>query len=139
MTQSETSVAWCGHNAVIDFNDSGSFVATLLGPPTSPSPDGSLSFNGWSHSSDAGGTFTDLGALVSDPLPTGTAFRDLLGDPVVGRTSSSTFYYTSLATDFPAPFFSGVFSDISVSKSTDGGASWENSRVTETSFAPVTG
>jgi len=122
MTQSETSMAWCDGNAVIGFIDSGSFLDTITFP--SPSPSFSLSFIGWSNSTNAGGQFTDQGALVSDPLPPGSAFIDLLGDPVVGCTDESTFYYASLAFDFSAPFFSGVNSGISVSKSGDGGASW---------------
>jgi hypothetical protein len=44
MTQSETTAAWCGSNALIGFNDSGSFVSTLF---LAQSPSGSLSFNGW--------------------------------------------------------------------------------------------
>ncbi len=127
MTQSETSVAWCGSNAVIGFNDSGSFVGTLLG---FFSPSNSFSFNGWSRSSNAGGTFKDLGALVADPLPAGVAFHDLFGDPVLGCTDSATFYYASLAIEtgslpIDSLIPSGVFSSgISVSKSTNGGASW---------------
>jgi hypothetical protein len=118
-TQSETSVAWCDENAAIGFNDSGSFVATMVGP--TPSPSFSFSFNGWSHSSDEGESFTDRGILVADPLPAGVRFRDLLGDPVLACSSESTFYYASLAMDtlFTGPPF--LFSGISVSKSVDGG------------------
>jgi len=122
-TQSETGVGWCDDNAIIGFNDSGSFVLTMLGPPTSPSPSFSFSFNGWSLSTDAGEKFKDKGTLVSDPLPAGVRFRDLLGDPVIGCTDSSTFYYASLAEDtlfVPHVFLSGI----SVSKSVDGGGSF---------------
>ena len=98
-TQSEESVAWCGTNAVVGFNDSGSRVKTLL---TLVSPSGSFSFNGWSRSSNAGATFVDRGPLIPDPvgfpLPAGIRFRDLGGDPVIG-CSGSNFYYASLATD----------------------------------------
>lgn len=118
MTQSETTVAWCGKNAVIGFNDSGSFAATVFG---GISPSGSFSFNGWSRSTNRGRRFTDLGTLLADPLPGGVTFRDLGGDPLVSCTDSSTFYYGSLATDTtPGPTFSGI----SVSQSTNGGASW---------------
>jgi hypothetical protein len=120
MTQSETSVGWCGANALIGFNDSGSFIATLF---LSASPSGSFSFNGWSRSTNAGGSYTDMGALVADPLPPGIMFRDLLGDPVIGCTSSSTSYYASLALD-SGPDFAFANSGISVSRSTNGGASW---------------
>jgi hypothetical protein len=120
MTQSETSVGWCGSNALIGFNDSGSFIATLF---LGASPSGSLSFNGYSRSSNAGSSYTDMGALVADPLPAGIMFRDLLGDPVIGCTSPSTFYYASLAVDTGTDF-SFFNSGISVSTSTNEGASF---------------
>jgi hypothetical protein len=50
-TQSEESVAWCGANALVGFNDSGSFVKTLTTPV---SPSFSFSFNGWSRSPGCG-------------------------------------------------------------------------------------
>ncbi len=120
MTQSETSAGWCGSNAVIGFNDSGSFIATLF---LGASPSGSFSFNGFSTSSDAGSSYTDRGALVADPLPSGVMFRDLLGDPVIGCANPSTFYYASLAVDTGTDF-SFFNSGISVSVSTDGGVSF---------------
>jgi hypothetical protein len=123
-TQSEESVSWCGTNALVGFNDSGSFVKTLITPV---SPSGSFSFDGWSRSTNAGATFTDRGILVADPpgfpLPAGIRFRDLFGDPVLGCSSSSLFYYVSLATDTMTS--GAVFSGISVSKSTDGGATFQ--------------
>lgn len=124
-TQSETSVAWCGNNAVCGFNDSGSLLVTNLGP--SPSPSGSLSFNGYSVSTDKGATFKDKGVFVADPLPPGVKFRDLLGDPVLKCKNSTTFYYASLALDSkdikvsPVPAVIVEYSGISVSKSTNGG------------------
>src|SRR6516165_11313764 len=75
-TQSEESVAWCGSNATIGFNDSGSFVRTMF--PPNPSPSGSLSFNGWSVSPNAGGSFFDQGILLPDPVPAGTQSLDLM-------------------------------------------------------------
>jgi hypothetical protein len=120
MTQSETSVAWCGPNALIGFNDSGSLVATLFLTPT---PSGSISANGWSRSTNAGGSYTDMGALTAEPIPAGLMFRDLFGDPGLACTSSSNFYYSSLALD-TGPDFSFADSGISVSRSTDGGASF---------------
>jgi hypothetical protein len=121
-TQSEESVAWCGTNALVGFNDSGSFVKTFAKPGTD-SPSGSFSFNGWASSTNAGTSFVDKGILVADPLPAGIKFRDLAGDPVLGCTSSSTFYYASLATDTMTD--NTVFSGISVSQSTDGGATFQ--------------
>ncbi len=120
MTQSETSAAWCDRNALIGFNDSGSFSASLF---ASPSPSGSFSFEGWSRSTDNGSSYTDMGAVFADPLPSGVMFRDLFGDPVLGCTSASTFYYTSLAAD-TAPGFTSFTSGIAVSRSTDAGASF---------------
>lgn len=63
---------------------------------------------------------------MADPLPDAVAFHDLLGDPVVRATGSSTFYYASVAERF---LFENedsfvAFSGISVSKSTNGGFSW---------------
>jgi hypothetical protein len=122
MTQSETSVAWCGANAVVGFNDSGSFVASMLGLVGSPS--GSFSFEGWSVSTNAGRSFSDRGAVLSDPLPSAVRSRDLFGDPGVGCTRESTFYYTSLATDRPRTGGGVVQSGIAVSRSNDGGQSF---------------
>lgn len=121
-TQSETTLGWCGENAVSGFNDSGSFVATflLLGGSASES----FSFNGFAYSTDAGKSFTDGGIFVADPLPAGVLFRDLFGDPLVRCSDSSTFYYGSLAQDSLDPLGSGFFSGISVSKSVDGGVNW---------------
>jgi hypothetical protein len=120
MTQSETTAAWCASNALIGFNDSGSFVSTLF---LAQSPSGSLSFNGWAQSTNAGRGYTDRGALLADPIPDNLMFRDLLGDPVIGCTSQSTFYYASLAMDTgPAAAFGN--SGITVSASTDGGTTF---------------
>ena len=117
MTQSETSAAWCGDNAVIGFNDSGSFIATAF---LNRSASGSLSFNGWSRSSNGGASYADQGALTADPLPADVMFRDLFGDPVLGCTSSADFYYVSLAIDTGFGFATSD-SGISVSRSHDGG------------------
>lgn len=120
MTQNETSAAWCGSNAVIGFNDSGSFVSTAF---LALSPSGSVSLNGWSQSTDSGRRYTDRGALIADPIPPDLAVRDLLGDPVIGCTSERNFYYASLAFDLSADG-SSADSGISVSRSTDGGTSF---------------
>jgi hypothetical protein len=123
MTQSETSVAWCGSNAVVGFNDSGSFVASMLG--LSGSPSGSFSFEGWSLSTDGGASFSDRGALLSDPVPSAVRSRDLFGDPVVGCTRESTFYFASLATDRPRSGGGVSLSGIAVSRSVDGGQNFQ--------------
>jgi hypothetical protein len=122
--ESEESNAWCGTNALVGFNDSGSFVKTMT---TSVSPSFSFSFNGWSRFTDAGTSFVDRGILIADPvgfpLPPGIRFRDLFGDPVLGCSSSTTFYYASLATDTTTT--GTAFSGISVSKSIDGGNTFQ--------------
>lgn len=107
--QSETSTAWCGDNAVVAFNDSGSVFETL------PIPNLGLSFNGYSNSTDGGRTFTDQGFL--NPGPNVANF--LGGDPVVACTSESTFYYSSI-------FQQGISTGVSVSRSTDGGKTFGN-------------
>ncbi|MET0418648.1 MAG: sialidase family protein [Actinoplanes sp.] len=123
MTQSETTASWCGPNALIGFNDSGSFVSTAF---LAQSPSGSLSFNGWARSADAGRHYIDRGALLADPIPGNLMFRDLLGDPVIGCTGPQNFYYASLAMD-TGPGAAFATSDVTVSASTDGG----------TTFAPA--
>jgi hypothetical protein len=128
--QSEESVAWCGRNAIIGFNDSGSLVRTMF--PPNPSPSGSLSGNGWSVSADAGGSFFDQGILLPDPIPAGIPFLDLMGDPVTGCTDRATFYYASLAVISGPPQCSGPSRSctaISLSKSVDGGASFGGAKI----------
>jgi len=124
---SEEAVAWCGRNAIIGFNDSGSFARTMF--PPSPSPSGSLSSDGWSVSTNAGGSFSDKGILLPDPVPSGTLRVNLFGDPVVGCTDSATFYYSSLATRRTTGPPVSFFSAISLSKSTDGGVSFGGAKI----------
>ena len=85
-TQSETSTAWCGKNVMVGFNDSGSLPESLFFGP------GGLSFNGVALSTDQGRSFQDLGLLNPGP----NFFDFLSGDPVVGCSNESTFYYASL-------------------------------------------
>jgi hypothetical protein len=125
MTQSEPSAGWCASNAVIGFNDTGSFVSTAF---LAQSPSGSISFNGYSQSTNAGASYTDRGALISDPIPAGLAARDLLGDPVIGCTNRQTFYYASLAFDI-GPEGAPVSSGISVSRSLNGGTTFQGARM----------
>jgi hypothetical protein len=118
ITQTEPSIGWCGRNAVVGFNDTGSVLKVLLGLF---SPSHSVSLSGFAFSRDAGETFIQGPPLFADPLPPGLFFRQLLGQPVVGCTDSSTFYYSSLALEqanvFPFPIVPGI----AVSISTDGG------------------
>jgi hypothetical protein len=109
-TQSETSTAWCGQNVVVGFNDSGSFWESFV------THSGAYSKVGYATSGNQGKTFLDRGFLPS------AALGFLLGDPVVACTDASTFYFSSLFSTFLPPFT--VLTAISVSKSTDAGASF---------------
>jgi hypothetical protein len=131
MTQSETSNAWCGQNAIIGFNDSGSLAATIFGDV---SPSGSLSFTGWSQSDDGGQTFEDKGPLLADPLPPPFTKIDLFGDPVAGCTSERNFYLSTFADAFAGR---RVLSGIAVSRSTDGGETFPSTvlAVTKNAFS----
>jgi hypothetical protein len=121
-TQSETSTAWCGNNVVIGFNDSGSFIESmLLGP-------GGSSLTGASVSASPRGPFRDVGYINPGPNP-----ADLLaGDPVVtctvapasgGQSAATTFYYSQL---YQTGSATTPVSAIAVSRSTDGGATWQD-------------
>jgi hypothetical protein len=107
-TQNETSTAWCGSNVVVGFNDSGSLFESLLFGT------GGLSFDGLARSSDRGRSFQDLGFLN----PGADLDNLLFGDPVVACTDPETFYFASI-------FFTDAATAISVSKSTDGGATFQ--------------
>jgi hypothetical protein len=113
-TQSETSTAWCGDSVVVGFNDSGSFLQTLVFGT------GGLSFSGAAVSTNRGATFKDVGAM-----PPGANLNNFLeGDPQVGCTSPSNFYYAQLfATSDSA---GNPISSLALSTSNDGGASWSD-------------
>ena len=112
-TQSETSTAWCGNNVMVGFNDSGSLPESLFFGT------GGLSFNGVALSTDQGRSFQDLGFLNPGPN-----FLDFLqGDPVLGCSSESAFYYASL---FQTGSGSDPVSAISVSKSLKDGSGFSN-------------
>jgi hypothetical protein len=115
-TQSETSTAWCGTNVVVGFNDSGSFWESGFATGFS-----NLSFNGFALSTTQGtANYTDEGFLPS--AGTGNPFNFLVGDPVLACTSASNFYYASLLETVTSTF--QPLTAISVSKSTNGGASF---------------
>jgi hypothetical protein len=109
-TQSETTTAWCGDNAVVGFNDSGSLWETLIGTR-------GLSFNGVARSTNGGNSFVDLGFLNPGP----DLSNQLSGDPVLACSSEQDFAYASLFLfgDFPS-----VKTAISVSISSDGGVTF---------------
>jgi hypothetical protein len=78
-TQSETSVTAFGNKVVVGFNDS--LVCCIP----------ALNFTGYSVSSDAGKTFTDMGDLAWQPTV------QPIGDPAVAHDASGNFYFASLA------------------------------------------
>jgi hypothetical protein len=111
-TQSESSTAWCGSNAVIAYNDTGSFLETLIETL------GGISFIGFSRSGNmnlASPTFTDKAFVPPGADPANT----LIGDPVVVCTNASTFYLAGVFSQAVANA-----SSITVSKSTNGGATF---------------
>jgi hypothetical protein len=111
---SESSTAWCGSNVVVAANDSGSVVETLALPGIG------LSFNGFWFSTNIGTSFVD-----KHFMPPGTNVNNFLsGDPVVVCTDSLTFYQSSLLESTDA--LGKPVTEISVSKSTNGGSSFGN-------------
>ena len=117
-TQSETSTALCGSQAVVGFNDSGSFLQTL------PIPGIGLSFAGAAVSSNRGASFKDVGFMPPGP----SLANFVIGDPVLSCVDSSTFYYTQI---FQAADADGnPISSVSLSKSTDGGHTWGDPAIT---------
>jgi hypothetical protein len=105
-TQSETAVAAFGDNVVVAFNDSTGFVTSRSGM-------------GWSHSSDGGATFTDLGNL---PVSPATQVNE--GDPGIAVNRSGTFYASYILFDAARP--AGLRNTAGVSKSVDGGFTWSS-------------
>lgn len=117
-TQSETSSAWCGNAIVAGYNDSGAVLRSAGNNPLAPA-----SLSGVSYSTDGGRSFVDLGFL--NPGTDGANF--LIGDPTVGCSSSSQFYYTSIFATATPPDINGnrnPLSAVSINASSTGGASW---------------
>jgi hypothetical protein len=74
---------------------------------------------GWSHSSDGGATFTDLGNL---PVSPATQVNE--GDPGIAVNRSGTFYASYILFDAARP--AGLRNTAGVSKSVDGGFTWSS-------------
>jgi hypothetical protein len=83
-TQSETATAWCGHNVVMGFNDTGAEVSTLASGR-------GVSMDGYAVSSDRGSSFTYLGSLATPSDPN----TFMSGDPDLDCADAGTFYYVS--------------------------------------------
>ena len=111
-TQSETSTAWCGNNVTVGFNDSGSFIESMLVGP------GGLSFSGAAYSTNQASSFHDTGFVNPGPNPA----NFLLGDPVVKCVNGSTFYYAQIF--LTADTMGHPLSAVALSTSTDGGATF---------------
>jgi hypothetical protein len=117
-TQSETSTARCGSQVVVGFNDSGSYLQTLVNGT------GGVSFSGAAVSSNGGASFKDVG-----PMNPGTNVNNfIVGDPVVNCTDSSTFYYSQIF--YTADSTGYPIASIALSKSTDGGNTWGEPGIT---------
>lgn len=129
-TQSETSTAWCGTNAVIGFNDSGSLFETeaaALGGT------GGLSLMGYAQSTNASSiapTFAEKGPVPAGPVTSGMGLL-VASDPVVGCSSASNFYLSGIGFDCSSFVSNGgvaacaaAQSNVTVSLSTDGGATF---------------
>jgi hypothetical protein len=116
-TQSETSTAWCGTNAVVAFNDSGSFFETLGTP--------GISLIGFAQSSNANGktpTFSDKTFL---PPASG---HFVGADPVVGCISVNNFYISAVGFSCSLITLGGqcaaAMANVTVSASSDGGVTF---------------
>src|SRR5262249_13199748 len=112
-TQYETSTAWCGDHVVVAFADSGSILESLLFGP------GGLSTTASALSTDGGNSFVDSGFVN----PGSNSANQLQGNGVVNCSSENAFYYTQL---FATGTSSQPFASVALSKSTDGGNTWED-------------
>ena len=115
-TQSETSTAWCGTNAVVGFNDSGSFFETLGGV-------NGISVIGYAQSSNANSTsptFSDKTFLSA-----GGSLNFVGADPVVGCTNANKFYISAVGFNCslitPGGQCLPAMANVTVSTSSDGG------------------
>jgi hypothetical protein len=111
-TQSETSTAWCGSHVTVGFNDSGSIPESIFSGP------GGVSGSGVALSTDFGHHFQDLGFVNPGSNPANI----LAGDPVLGCADAGTFHYAQLFET--ADSMGNPLTDIAVSTSSDGGATW---------------
>ena len=124
-TQSETSTAWCGTNAVIGFNDSGSLLETEAAALGGTS---GLSLMGYARSTNASATapvFSDAGPIPASPG------LFVASDPVVGCASASNFYLSGVSFNCLGFVANGgvvacaaTQSNVTVSVSTDNGATF---------------
>lgn len=125
-TQNSATTARCSDSVVVAFNDSGSFLETLLTGTGGVSftgekatGTGGLSFSGVASSNDGGETFHDRGAVPPGP----NVSTWLMGQPSVACSDRNNFFMVQ-----EARFASGDFvlpiHGIALSRSSDGGATW---------------
>ncbi len=107
-TQNETANAWCGANAVVAFNDTGSEIRTMLGGS-------GASAIGYSRSSNHGIAFS----YQQTPTPPSNSWQAVLGDPSIVCANSNDFYYSAI-------WYDSLNNQIgvSVAQSSDGGGSF---------------
>jgi BNR repeat-like domain len=126
--ESESSTAWCGANAVIAYNDSGSFTASNGGKGLLAWFGLAAATQGWTFSGygistnadTASTTFTDKGFAPAGAINT---FNE--GDPVTVCGSASNFYLSNLFEDFSTAGPSGCgYSEVAIQASTDGGSTF---------------
>jgi hypothetical protein len=132
-TQSETSTAWCGTNAVVGFNDTGSLLETEAAALAGTS---GLSLMGYAQSTNANSTTTNPTFADKGPVPAGPVVSGMglfvSSDPVVGCSSASDFYLSGIGFDCSSFVSNGgvtacaaAQSNVTVSNSTDGGATFD--------------
>jgi len=112
-TQYETSTAWCGDHVVVAFADSGSILESLLFAAEG------LSTTAAAFSTDGGNSFVDSGFVN----PGSNTTNQLQGNGVVNCSNENTFYYTQI---FATGRSSQPFASVALSKSRDGGQTWED-------------
>jgi hypothetical protein len=127
-TQNNAATARCGDNVVVAFNDSGSTLETLLtgqggvsDTGTVGNGTGGISLVGYATSHNGGESFKDRGALNPGP----DVDLTLAGKPSVACTSPNNFLLVQIA-GVPNLLegHSAPLSGITLSRSTDGGATW---------------
>jgi len=107
-TQNETANAWCGANAVVTFNDTGSEIRTMLGGS-------GTSAIGYSRSSNHGITFS----YQQTPTPPSNSWQAVMGDPSIVCANLNDFYYSAI-------WYDSLNNQIgvAVAQSSDGGATF---------------
>ncbi len=107
-TQNETANAWCGSNAVVMFNDTGSEISTMLGGS-------GTSGIGYSRSANHGMAFSYL----QTPAPPSHTWQAMMGDPSIVCAGPNDFYYSAI-------WYDSLNNQIGVgvAQSNDGGANF---------------